>query len=1056
MPHLTLAHMIYNRHIPIHTTFTPHTHITNPAPATPSQSSVRDAATDDAPTDLDAFVARVHREVLGRAVLQGQEAARARTDALLSASLASEWERAKAVMLASLGLGLPPGPSARQGGAADRGGANSSSSAFRGALPFSPPGASPVYGGGAEAAPLQPVGTLPFGMGEGDADFRRDLDGAALAAAMDEYAARLYPVVRDLAAASQDDSAKVIPATMLNSFPVIESLAAVAEEAWAEDEARGSSSSSSGDRESGRSRQDVSLHTRMWRLLLDITREGRATGPTSGRGSFASGYMGLLLDDGSGPAAAAAASAGPWVPMTYRTSIAWAAGSIAYTEALFRHVLEAEVADNTGVARLGATGAAPTGLVACVRGHLNVELARHGRSAAAARAVTLHAPVGDARRSVPEWYSAGMESAPAVGGHPLWVQVFLCLRCGGRREALELLREGSALDPSRVPREIVEVAAAFVTVMDAGADASGVADTLCRGGAGASVARGLARAGAMFEALEKDRSAPQASAFVDPWQVEVLCLLSGSRGDPEHADDVVIATEHDYVWHRLWFAITARLAAGGAAAALRSSSAGSNDGEYTLWELGETVLGYGSAHFDPRGNRAYSYVEVLLLVGQPEAAVSYLAVRSGSSGGGGASPNPRALHDAVHLALALSHYGLLRSVPVNALTLNSGGGGVALAPGDAAALAACVPSELQEVAESGGLLYALRCPEPGEGGARDIHPDATRTPLLALDLAFLLSIYCARVVPRAPASVSAAYLSLVPQRPARTALLASLLVSSRSFNELMGPLSPSLEPSLEAGTLATFGTRAPVVPLTELAAILLAAGHTLREAGHTIGALALLLRVPGDYGGVGPAVDVLLRGLLECVDAPWVEAGGGAPVAAGGTAAAAAPVTDRAVLRSVGAAVLTLHAPRLSGAVAASDATSSSLSSRAHGVAVVLRLCAMYDALAARRWGDAVAAADAAEASPPEPSEHWWPDVFDPLPHALKDAWAGVMRGVMSAIVRAFAEARDRASAATGIAAGRALAEAMASPVSIMPNASVADLRALKMRVSGRAIHFCM
>ncbi|KAN0061165.1 nuclear pore complex subunit [Thecaphora frezii] len=69
---------------------------------------------------------------------------------------------------------------------------------------------------------------------------------------------------------------------------------------------------------------------------------------------------------------------------------------------------------------------------------------------------------------------------------------------------------------------------------------------------------------------------------------------------------------------------------------------------YTLADLGSKLEKYGEAHFDPKGNRPLHYFQILLLCGQFEKAVAFLFSRS--------------VHqvDAVHFAIALAYYGLLR------------------------------------------------------------------------------------------------------------------------------------------------------------------------------------------------------------------------------------------------------------------------------------------------------------------------------------------------------------------------------------------------------------
>ncbi|KAL4399838.1 nuclear pore complex subunit [Malassezia pachydermatis] len=69
---------------------------------------------------------------------------------------------------------------------------------------------------------------------------------------------------------------------------------------------------------------------------------------------------------------------------------------------------------------------------------------------------------------------------------------------------------------------------------------------------------------------------------------------------------------------------------------------------YTLQDLGAKLEKYGEAHFDPKGQRPLHYFQLLLLVGRFEKAVAFLQSRAAYE------------VDAVHFAIALAYYGLLR------------------------------------------------------------------------------------------------------------------------------------------------------------------------------------------------------------------------------------------------------------------------------------------------------------------------------------------------------------------------------------------------------------
>lgn len=78
----------------------------------------------------------------------------------------------------------------------------------------------------------------------------------------------------------------------------------------------------------------------------------------------------------------------------------------------------------------------------------------------------------------------------------------------------------------------------------------------------------------------------------------------------------------------------------------------SNDGNGALYEqyelvtLQKTLLSYGERHFNPKGTSPVLYFQMLLLSGQFERSIQYLAEQSWT--------------DAVHFAIVLVYYGLLR------------------------------------------------------------------------------------------------------------------------------------------------------------------------------------------------------------------------------------------------------------------------------------------------------------------------------------------------------------------------------------------------------------
>ncbi|TKY89944.1 hypothetical protein EX895_001242 [Sporisorium graminicola] len=101
---------------------------------------------------------------------------------------------------------------------------------------------------------------------------------------------------------------------------------------------------------------------------------------------------------------------------------------------------------------------------------------------------------------------------------------------------------------------------------------------------------------------------------------------------------------------------------------------------FTLADLGYKVEKFGESYFDPKGNRPLFYFRLLLLCGQFEKAVGFLFSRSAHQ------------VDAIHFAVVLAYYGLLRvpsqaaSSQVEYLLVESDGQGGSVASIDFAKL----------------------------------------------------------------------------------------------------------------------------------------------------------------------------------------------------------------------------------------------------------------------------------------------------------------------------------------------------------------------------------
>ncbi|KAI9593395.1 Nup93/Nic96-domain-containing protein [Syncephalis fuscata] len=98
----------------------------------------------------------------------------------------------------------------------------------------------------------------------------------------------------------------------------------------------------------------------------------------------------------------------------------------------------------------------------------------------------------------------------------------------------------------------------------------------------------------------------------------------------------VVHTIEDYIW--LQFMLLSN----------EQEAQGLSSEQYTLTELQETLVKFGPDHFNQRGSNSLHYLQVLLLTGQFERAISYLY----------------GLEDyyceAVHFAIAMAYYGVIR------------------------------------------------------------------------------------------------------------------------------------------------------------------------------------------------------------------------------------------------------------------------------------------------------------------------------------------------------------------------------------------------------------
>ena len=153
----------------------------------------------------------------------------------------------------------------------------------------------------------------------------------------------------------------------------------------------------------------------------------------------------------------------------------------------------------------------------------------------------------------------------------------------------------------------------------------------------------------------------------DPFQREVLNLLGHGEPAQQSVSPVVFPKLQDFVWQKLVFVLTSHL---GEAAGVTT--------RFQLPDLARMVTMHGPQLFDPDHRQPYKYFQLLLLCGRFERAINYLAKHAGHGD----------LTPAVHFALALHHYGALRTRPgpavvqaMRAQQAPGGGGGVAMGEG---------------------------------------------------------------------------------------------------------------------------------------------------------------------------------------------------------------------------------------------------------------------------------------------------------------------------------------------------------------------------------------
>lgn len=135
-----------------------------------------------------------------------------------------------------------------------------------------------------------------------------------------------------------------------------------------------------------------------------------------------------------------------------------------------------------------------------------------------------------------------------------------------------------------------------------------------------------------------------ATTNVDPFKHAVYKIIGRVEIQRKNVP-VAIASTEDWIWLQL---ILVKESDQDHQLPNSSSSISATHDRYGLEEFGQVITKYGENHFDPNGNRPLMYFRVLLMSGQFEKAILFLQQK------------PHYQVDAIHFAIVLAYYGLLR------------------------------------------------------------------------------------------------------------------------------------------------------------------------------------------------------------------------------------------------------------------------------------------------------------------------------------------------------------------------------------------------------------
>ncbi|CAN0149209.1 unnamed protein product [Scytosiphon promiscuus] len=248
-------------------------------------------------------------------------------------------------------------------------------------------------------------------------------------------------------------------------------------------------------------------------------------------------------------------------------------------------------------------------------------------------------------------------SGAMVSSLPVWPQIFLCLRCGGRGDASSIARAAARCpENARCSSEEIEVLGKVADLLDKG-----------------QTERSFG--GAVQQAFHSMRDGQ------DMFKQCVLNILSGS--DDKKITRINKETIEDYMWFKLSFV------------------GADVDNSDVLGAAQERVSGRdGRRRFDPDGSNTYAYVNVLLYTQQLEAAVAFLHWKGQHLA-------------ALHMALCMDHHKAYSGVPQQQDQANYPGD--AGEPGPPPTMQELMERALQGHVDSDAQMcveYLLRLPVP--------------------------------------------------------------------------------------------------------------------------------------------------------------------------------------------------------------------------------------------------------------------------------------------------------------------------------------------------------